>query len=83
LLRKDKTLSYSPYKADVWSLGMLVYWIAFGYFPPKKKNILFPLDIHPGMEYLLTKMLNEDPECRISAEEILEDTWLKPKDLKA
>ena len=42
----------------------------------------FPIDIHPGLEYLLRKMLKLDEEDRIKAEEILEDTWIKPKCFK-
>ena len=38
--------------------------------------------MHPGIEYLLTKMLQEDPEKRIVPEEILVDTWVQPVDFK-
>lgn len=25
--------NYDPYKADVWSFGIMLYWIVLGYFP--------------------------------------------------
>lgn len=36
--------NYDPLKADVWAFGVMLYWIALGYFPQdadtkKKKNI--------------------------------------------
>ncbi len=84
--------SYDPYKADTWALGILLYWVALGYFPPNlngkhsnknKIELLFPVDIHPGFEYLLTKMLREDPSERIRINQVLQDSWLKPIDFKA
>ena len=61
---------YDPFKADIWAFGILLYWLVLGYFPqdnesPKKKKgtgsfqLLFPANIHPGVEYLITKMLQE------------------------
>jgi hypothetical protein len=38
--------------------------------------------MHPGIEYLISKMLAEDPSDRIEAEEVLVDTWIQPKDFK-
>ena len=63
---------YDPFKADIWAFGILLYWLVLGYFPqdnesPKKKKnttssnfqLLFPANMHPGIEYLITKMLQE------------------------
>ena len=69
---------YDPFKADIWAMGVLVYWLVLGYMPQsnegsKKRShkatfqLHFPVDMHPGIEYLITKMLNEDPKERISA----------------
>lgn len=55
--------NYDPLKADIWSLGIMVYWMAVGYFPQdvetkriikmNKKNegfnLLFPVNINPGL----------------------------------
>ena len=46
-------------------------------------DLHFPVDIHPGLEYLLRKILNPNPKERVELIEILEDTWVKPKSLKA
>jgi serine/threonine protein kinase len=84
---------YDPFKADIWAFGILLYWLVLGYFPQdnesirKKKpsstfQLLFPKDMHPGIEYLITKMLQEDPNERVTADEILVDTWVQPKDFK-
>jgi serine/threonine protein kinase len=71
---------YDPFKADIWALGILLYWLVLGYFPqdnessrkkrtsPKPFQLHFPIDMHPGIEYLITKMLQEDPEDRATAE---------------
>lgn len=70
---------YDPLKADIWALGITLYWISTGFFPQeadskKKKNsstskklenevgLHFPVDIHPGLEYLLRKILNPNPK---------------------
>jgi serine/threonine protein kinase len=68
--------NYDPLKADVWSFGVMLYWIALGYFPQDADNkkyrvenskngsihLYFPVDINPGLEYLLRKMLNPNPK---------------------
>lgn len=83
--------NYNPFKADIWAFGILLYWLVLGYFPQdtgeannnnKLFDLRFPLDMHPGIEYLITKMLNEDPNDRINAEGILLDTWVHPKNFK-
>ena len=51
---------YDPFKADIWAFGILLYWLALGYFPqdnePAKKKkqshnfvLQFPIDMHPGV----------------------------------
>jgi serine/threonine protein kinase len=34
--------NYDPLKADIWAFGIMLYWMALGYFPQdadKKKKI--------------------------------------------
>ena len=28
-----KKKEYDPFKADIWAFGILLYWLALGYFP--------------------------------------------------
>lgn len=81
---------YDPFKADIWAFGILFYYFCTGYFPFRsvdnqalqnkivKGELLFPKDINPGCQYLITKMLAYDEEERIGITEILEDSWIKP-----
>jgi len=91
-----KRVPYSGYKADVYSLGMVLYCLLFGQFPfiPEQRfeNITNGKD-HPPLEWpdklptlsysvsptvkdLLKKMLEVDPEKRISLQEVAEHRWL-------
>lgn len=66
--------NYNPYKADIWAFGILLYWLTLGYYPQdnckKTKSVhkisnfelQFPVDIHPGIQYLIERMLHNDPE---------------------
>lgn len=45
-------------------------------------DLQFPKDMHPGIEYLLMKMLEEDPIERVNAKDILYHTWIRPVQLK-
>ena len=74
--------NYDPMKADIWALGIMLYWLATGFFPqgadPRKKKttkkietdfeLHFPVSINPGLEYLLRKMLKHNPKERIGLE---------------
>ena len=59
---------YDPFLADIWAFGILLYWLVLGYFPQdtatdrkrrlsKVFQLHFPIDMHPGIEYLISKML--------------------------
>lgn len=74
--------NYDPLKADIWALGVMLYWLATGFFPQaaetkKKKSsnnikkvedqcVQFPVSIHPGLEHLLRKILRPCPKERAS-----------------
>ena len=34
VLRKN----YDPFKADVWALGIMLYWVTLGYYPQEADN---------------------------------------------
>jgi len=90
---------YSGYKADVYSLGMVLYCMLFGQFPfiPEKRfEMIINGEEHPPLEWadqlvrfpgccfvgriakdLLSKMLEVDPDKRISMEQIAKHKWMQ------
>jgi serine/threonine protein kinase len=69
-------------KIDIWSAGIVLYAMVVGTFPfsPKTRenlrkeimytDLIFPDELSDDLVDLLTKMLQKDPEKRISIEEI-------------
>ena len=79
---------YDPYITDIWSSGVVLYIIVSGFFPFRgineaelRKNILggkYPelFDVSDNLKDLINKMLEINPEKRISLDEILNHPWL-------
>jgi len=84
-------LKRCPYneKADIWSLGILLYEMIHGYTPFKGttdydiyRNILenkptFSAEIKEDLKSLIKSMLNANPEKRPTVEQILEHAWIQ------
>ena len=72
-------------KSDVWSVGVLLYFLVFGK-PPKKReaneNLEFPNKISEELENFLDRLLSKDLEKRYDAAQALEDPWLQKLEKK-
>ena len=73
-------------KADVWSLGIMLFSLVTGFFPFLYDNgeIVSKIQLEYVKEFtdgdlcynLISKMLSEDPNLRPSVENILKDDWI-------
>ncbi|XP_058753076.1 CBL-interacting serine/threonine-protein kinase 14-like [Vicia villosa] len=78
---------YNGAKADVWSCGVVLFAITAGYLPFNDYNITvlyrkiyrgqfrFPKWFSCDLKNLLSRLLDTNPETRISVDEILQDPW--------
>ncbi|KMT09860.1 hypothetical protein BVRB_6g128340 [Beta vulgaris subsp. vulgaris] len=82
---------YYGAKADVWSCGVVLYVLCTGFLPfngencdleemvEKMKRGEFRLlkKMSSGLKWLLLRLLDSNPETRISVDEILQDPWFR------
>jgi serine/threonine protein kinase len=84
----------SGFKADVWGMGIILYAILYGQFPwnkEQRQEYIRDFETHPEIFFptsykvtdqandLIQKILEVDPEKRLSIEQILAHPWLKPR----
>lgn len=84
-------LSEKPYcgtKADVWSLGVMLYVMLCGGYPFEDDNIMrlkrkvcsgllyIPPEISPATANLLRSMLTVNPEERYTVQQVLQSEWI-------
>ncbi|GAA0182946.1 hypothetical protein Leryth_010329 [Lithospermum erythrorhizon] len=80
---------YDGAKADIWSCGVILYVLLAGFLPFQDDNIMAMYNkIHRGdfkcppwfsseTRRLITKMLDPNPNSRISISKIMESVWFK------
>jgi carbon catabolite-derepressing protein kinase len=80
---------YDGAKVDVWSCGIVLYVLTAGYLPFNDPNLMAmykkiykgeyrcPKWFSPELKRFLSRLLDTNPETRITVHEILRDPWFK------
>ncbi|KAG7946682.1 hypothetical protein I3843_14G053400 [Carya illinoinensis] len=80
---------YDGAKVDVWSCGIVLYVLNAGYLPFNDSNLMAmykkiyngeyrcPKWFSPDLKWFLSRLLEKNPEERITVDEILKDPWFK------
>jgi len=89
-----KHQAYCPFKADIWSLGIVLYCLLFGRFPwnhSARVESIKKYGAHPRLTFsehsevsdsardLLTQMLKVNPLERFSLKEVMNSEWLSDR----
>ncbi|KAM4621059.1 testis-specific serine/threonine-protein kinase 3-like [Discoglossus pictus] len=84
-------MPYDAFKADIWSLGVLLYMVVTGHMPydPGKvrlyesrlsqiqeQQVFFPPTLSDPCRDLISSMLSMDPNKRPAVDQILQHPWL-------
>ncbi|KAL5569613.1 hypothetical protein UlMin_026188 [Ulmus minor] len=81
--------AYEGAKADIWSCGVILFVLLAGYLPFQDSNLMYLYKKIGKAEYkcpnwfsnearkLLSRILNPDPNKRISIAKIMEHTWFR------
>lgn len=80
---------YDAAKVDIWSCGVILFVLMAGYLPFHDQNVMAmykkiykgefrcPRWFSPELSRLLTRLLDTNPETRITIPEIMENRWFK------
>ncbi|KAF8409067.1 hypothetical protein HHK36_005139 [Tetracentron sinense] len=80
---------YDAAKVDIWSCGVILFVLMAGYLPFHDQNIMAmyrkiykgefrcPRWFSPELSRLLSRLLDSNPETRITIPEIMENRWFK------
>mmetsp|Transcript_6939 Transcript_6939/g.21109 ORF Transcript_6939/g.21109 Transcript_6939/m.21109 type:complete len:404 (-) Transcript_6939:83-1294(-) len=86
LLRRARD-GYCGFKADIWSLGIILFAMLSGYLPFNGKNdddlyntvttrdVYFPDFVPQDVRPLISQLLEKDPKKRIPLKQVREDPW--------
>ncbi|KAA8491620.1 Protein kinase kin1 [Porphyridium purpureum] len=84
--------AYAGMKVDVWAMGIILYWLFYGRPPFAGDSMLDTFALirectwdpklvpSPLALDLLKKLINKDPQARLTAEQVCEHPWLKVDD---
>ncbi|XP_023732980.1 CBL-interacting serine/threonine-protein kinase 12 [Lactuca sativa] len=80
---------YEAAKVDIWSCGIILFVLMAGYLPFRDQNIMImykkiyrgefrrPRWFSPELSRLLKRLLDTNPETRITISAIMEDKWFR------
>lgn len=80
---------YDAVKVDIWSCGVILFVLMAGYLPFHDQNIMAmykkiykgefrcPRWFSPELTRLLTRLLDTNPETRMTIPEVMENRWFK------
>ncbi|KAG8380950.1 hypothetical protein BUALT_Bualt06G0069800 [Buddleja alternifolia] len=80
---------YDGAKADIWSCGVILFVLLAGYLPFHDSNLMemyrkisraeykFPNWVPPEARRLISRILDPNPQTRISIAKIMENSWFK------
>ncbi|KAL9268053.1 CBL-interacting serine/threonine-protein kinase 14-like protein [Drosera capensis] len=78
---------YNGPKADIWSCGVVLFVLSAGFLPFQAENLMglyrkicggefrCPKSMSPDLKHLLSRLMDSNPDTRISIDEILADPW--------
>lgn len=79
---------HSPFKADIWALGVVLYKLLTNKYPFEGKNDvqlysrinkgIYEVDksLSQGVVFILNKMIRKDLEMRYTAQDLMNDSWV-------
>lgn len=80
---------YDGAKVDIWSCGIILFVLNAGYLPFNDPNLMVmyrkiyngefrvPRWTSPDLKRLISRLLDTNPQTRITVEEIIKDPWFK------
>lgn len=80
---------YDGAKVDIWSCGIILFVLVAGYLPFNDPNLMVmyrkiysgefkcPRWVSPDLKRFLSRLMDTNPETRITVDEILRDPWFR------